>query len=82
MAEETTTLSSAEEDPKLASSGQRRYPKEVFEDPPLVRAVTTYFGYLVLYVVSLVSDFLRRIGLKTTGSKEMFMDGVRLPSSI
>ena len=81
MAEERTTLCSAEEDPKLASAGQRRHPKEVFDDPPLVRAVLTYVSYLVLYVVSLVSDFLRRIGLKSTGYKETFMDGVRLLSN-
>ena len=53
------------------SAGQKRMPKETFEPPPLLRAVTTYVGYLILYVVSLVGDFLRSVGLKTTGHVEV-----------
>ena len=45
-------------------------PKETFEPPPLLRAVTTYVGYIILYAVSLVGDFLCRLGLRTTGHVE------------
>ena len=58
-------------DPASTSSGEKRMPKETFEPPPLLRAVSTYVGYLILYVVSLVSDFLRSVGLKTTGHVEV-----------
>ena len=58
-------------DPPGTSSSEKKMPKETFEPPPLLRAVTTYVGYLILYVVSLVSDFLRRVGLKKTGHVEV-----------
>ena len=63
-----TKLASAERCP---ADGEVWTPKEVFEDPPLGRAVLTYVSYLILYAVSLVSDFLRRVGLKTTGHREI-----------
>ena len=50
---------------------QQRMPKEVFEPPPLLRAVMTYIGYIVLYAVSLVGDTLRSVGLKNTGHVEV-----------
>jgi serine palmitoyltransferase len=50
---------------------QQRTPKEVFEPPPLLRAVMTYISYIVLYAVSLVGDSLRKLGLKTTGHVEV-----------
>ena len=54
----------AGEDAKMVPRGEREPPKETFEPPPLLRAVATYCSYLVLYVVGLVGDFLRRVGLK------------------
>ena len=56
---------------------EKRMPIETFEPPPLSRAVSTYFSYLVLYVVSLVGDFLCSIGLKTTGHVEAIKRDVR-----
>jgi hypothetical protein len=50
---------------------QQRTPKEVFEPPPLLRAVMTYISYIVLYAVSLVGDTLRKLGLKTSGHVEV-----------
>ena len=41
----------------------RRYPKEVFEEPPLFRAVMTYISYGLLILIGHVVDFLRRIGV-------------------
>ena len=49
----------------------KKMSKETFDPPPLFRAVTTYFGYMVLYVVSIVGDFLSSVGLKTTGHVEV-----------
>lgn len=41
----------------------RRYAKEVFEEPPLFRAVMTYISYGLLTLIGHVVDFLRRIGV-------------------
>ena len=59
------------ETPDDAGVEKQWVPKETFEPPPLPRAVMTYIGYLILYAVSLVGDFLRRVGLKTTGHVEV-----------
>ena len=65
------------EDPKMSTLEEKRAPKETFEPPPLLRAVTTYVSYLTLYVVSLVGDFLRSVGLKKTGHVEVTKKNVR-----
>ena len=59
-----TYSTAAGEDAKMVPRREREPPKETFEPPPLLRAVATYCSYLMLYVVGLVSDFLRRVGLK------------------
>lgn len=42
-------------------------PKEVFPEPPLFEAVFTYISYGLLIIMGHISDFLRRIGLKSSG---------------
>ena len=61
-----------------ASLEKKRVPKETFEPPPLLRAVTTYVGYIILYAVSLVGDFLRRLGFITSGHVEVIRKEVKL----
>ena len=67
----TEAKENVEEASEAPTRGEKRMPKETFEPPPLARAVTTYVGYLILYVVSLVGDFLRSVGLKKTGHVEV-----------
>lgn len=71
MAETKGSKAKVEGTSETPTSGERKMPKETFEPPPLIRAVNTYVGYLILYVVSLVGDFLRSVGLKKTGHVEV-----------
>lgn len=41
--------------------------KGIFEETPLERAVFTYISYAVLIFFGYISDFLRKIGLKSEG---------------
>ena len=43
----------------------RRTPKELFPDPPLLKAVFTHLGYGILIIIGHVLDFLRKLGLKS-----------------
>lgn len=54
------------EDPEMSTAGQKRVPKETYEPPPLLRSILTYISYLMLYVLGIVADFLRSVGLKET----------------
>lgn len=74
----TETKAKVEGASEAPTHGERRMPKETFEPPPLARAVTTYVGYVILYAVSLVGDFLRRVGLKKTGHIEVTKKEVSL----
>ena len=42
-------------------------PKESFQEPPLFEAVFTYISYGLLIIMGHISDFLRRMGLKSSG---------------
>ena len=56
----------SEREPKVRK-GVDYQPKETFQEPPLFEAVFTYISYGLLIIVGHIIDFLRRVGLKSSG---------------
>ena len=57
----------SEREPKARRRGIDYQPKERFQEPPLLEAVFTYISYGLLIIVGHIMDFLRRVGLKSSG---------------